>query len=55
MAALDEQTVIVPGTAAAETVLPGLADALSDVYGRRDELANQVEEILDAHPLAGVC
>jgi transposase len=54
MAALDEQTVVVPGTAAAEVVLPGLADALSDVLRRRGELATQVEEILDAHPLAGV-
>jgi hypothetical protein len=32
MVALDEQTVVVPGTAAAETVLPRLADALRDVY-----------------------
>lgn len=54
MTALDEQTVVVPGTTAAETVLPGLADALSDVLRRRSELATQVEEILDAHPLAGV-
>jgi transposase len=54
LAALDEQTVVVPGTAAAETVLPGLANSLRDVLRRRAELANQVEEILDAHPLAGV-
>ena len=54
MAALDEQTVVVPGTAAAETVLPRLADALRDVLNRRTELAAQVEEILDAHPLAEV-
>jgi len=54
LAALDEQTVVVPGTTAAETVLPGLADALGDVLRRRDELARQVEGILDAHPLAGV-
>jgi hypothetical protein len=54
MVALDEQTVVVPGTAAAETVLPRLADALRDVLHRRAELAAQVEEILDAHPLASV-
>jgi transposase len=54
MVALDEQTVVVPGTAAAETVLPRLADALRDVVHRRAELAAQVEEILDAHPLASV-
>ncbi|MDT5026102.1 MAG: hypothetical protein QOE61_2528, partial [Micromonosporaceae bacterium] len=47
MAALDEQTVVVPATAAAETVLPRLADALRDVLNRRTELAAQVEEILD--------
>jgi hypothetical protein len=54
MAALDEQTVVVPGTAAAETVLPRLADGLRDVLTRRTEVAAQVEEILDAHPLAEV-
>jgi transposase len=54
MTALDEQTVVVPGTAAAETVLPRLADALREVLRGRDELAKQVEEILDAHPLAEV-
>jgi transposase len=54
MTALDEQTVVVPGTAAAETVLPRLADALREVLRSRDELAKQVAEILDAHPLAEV-
>jgi hypothetical protein len=54
MAALTEQTVAVPGTAAAETVLSRLADALRDVQRGRAELAAQVEGILDAHPLAGV-
>ncbi|GGM68109.1 IS110 family transposase [Micromonospora sonchi] len=54
MAALDEQTVTVPGTIAAETVLPRLADTLADVLRQRDILAAQVEEILDAHPLAAV-
>jgi hypothetical protein len=44
MAALDEQTVVVPGTAAADTVLPGLANAPCDVLRRRSELAVQVEE-----------
>jgi transposase len=54
MTALDEQTVVVPGTAAAETVLPRLADALREVLHSRDELAKQVAEILDAHPLAEI-
>lgn len=53
-AALDEQTVTVPGTAAAETVLPQLAESLKTVLTQRDAMAQQVEDILDAHPLAGV-
>jgi transposase len=52
--ALDEQTVTVPGTAAAETVLPRLADSLRQVLRQRDQVAGEVERILDAHPLAGV-
>ncbi len=54
LAALDEQTVVVPGTAAAESVLPRLAAALRDVHTRRAQLATEVEKILDAHPLAEV-
>lgn len=54
MTALDEQTVTVPGTTAAETILPRLADSLRDVLRQRDQVATQVERMLDAHPLAGV-
>ncbi len=54
MTALDEQTVTVPGTSAADTVLPRLADSLKTVLQQRKQVAEQVEEILDAHPLAGV-
>jgi transposase len=54
LTALDEQTVTVPGTAAAETVLPRLADSLRDVLEQRDQLAAEVDGILDAHPLAQV-
>jgi transposase len=54
MAALDEQTVTVPGTTAADTVLPRLADSLKTVLVQRKALAGEVEEILDAHPLAQV-
>ncbi|HEV6953214.1 MAG TPA: IS110 family transposase [Promicromonospora sp.] len=54
LAALDEQTVVVPGTAAAEAVLPRLASSLRDVLARRAELAKEVEKILDDHPLAEV-
>ncbi|MGC5055105.1 IS110 family transposase [Micromonospora sp. DT48] len=52
--ALDAQTVIVPGTTAAETVLPRLADNLRDLLRQRDQVAEQVEGMLDAHPLAPV-
>jgi transposase len=54
LAALDEQTVTVPGTTAADTVLPRLADSLKTVLQQRKQVATEVEEILDAHPLAGV-
>jgi transposase len=55
LAALDEQTVVVPGTAAAaDTVLPRLADSLKSVLLQRKTVANEVEEILDTHPLAQV-
>jgi transposase len=53
-AALDEQTVTVPGTTAADTVLPRLADNLKTVLQQRKTVAEQVEDILDAHPLAPV-
>ncbi|WP_405434360.1 IS110 family transposase [Micromonospora sp. NBC_00617] len=54
MTALDEQTVVVAGTAAAETVLPRLADSLRDVLKQRDQVAVEVDRMLDAHPLSEV-
>lgn len=54
LAALDEQNVVVPGTTAADTVLPRLADSLKTVLLQRKQVAAEVEGILDAHPLAGV-
>ncbi|HEU0089796.1 MAG TPA: IS110 family transposase [Pseudonocardiaceae bacterium] len=54
LAALDEQTVTVPGTTAADTVLPRLAESLKTVLGQRKTVAAEVEEMLDAHPLAPV-
>jgi transposase len=54
LAALDEQTVTVPGTAAAETILPRLADTLRDLLRQRNQIAGEVERMLDDHPLAGV-
>ena len=53
-AALAEQTVVVPGTAAAEAVLPRLAESLARTLQQRKQIEAQVEEALDAHPLAGV-
>jgi transposase len=53
-AALGEQTVVVPGSAAAETVLAKLAASLRDTLDQRVVIAAQVEQVLDAHPLAGV-
>lgn len=54
LAALDEQTVVVPGTAAAEKVLPRLADSLRDLLRQRGQVAAEVEGMLDDHPLAEV-
>jgi transposase len=54
LAALGEQTVTVPGTTAADTVLPRLAESLKTVLQQRKTVAAEVEEMLDAHPLAPV-
>jgi transposase len=51
---LTQQTVVVPGTAAAETVLPKLAASPRDTLDQRAAIAAQVEQVLDAHPLAPV-
>jgi transposase len=53
-AALAEQTVVVPGTTAADIIAPQLAQLLKTVLDQRVMIAAQVEEILDAHPLAKV-
>jgi transposase len=53
-AALTEQTVTVPGTRAAELVLPQLASTLAGLLAQRDGAAAQIETILDAHPLSQV-
>lgn len=52
--ALDTQTVTVPGTTAADTVLPKLADTLKETLLQRKSVADQIEEMLDAHPLSVV-
>lgn len=52
--ALHEQTVTVPGTRAAELVLPKLAATLRELLQQREQAAGQIEEMLDAHPLSTV-
>lgn len=53
-AALPAQTVTVPGSKAAEVVLPKLADLLKSVLLQRQSIAADIERMLDAHPLAKV-
>ncbi|GGW69762.1 hypothetical protein GCM10010381_63160 [Streptomyces xantholiticus] len=53
-AALDEQTVTVPGTEAATLIVPSLADSLTVVLDQRKLLAGRIEELLEAHPLSNV-
>ncbi|MER5666526.1 IS110 family RNA-guided transposase [Streptomyces mirabilis] len=52
--ALDEQTVIVPGTDAAGLIVPSLAGSLTAVLDQRKLLAGRIEELLEAHPLSKV-
>lgn len=52
--ALAGQTVTVPGTCAAEMFLPQLATQLVGLLAQRAAAAAQIEEMLDAHPLAKV-
>lgn len=54
LAALQAQTVVVPGTAAAESVLPRLADSMKRILQQRETIATEVERMLDAHPLSKV-
>ncbi|WP_371097484.1 IS110 family transposase [Streptomyces sanglieri] len=53
-AALDEQTVVVPGTDAATLIVPSLAGSLTAVLDQRKLLAARIEELLEAHPLSKV-
>lgn len=52
--ALGEQTVMVTGTDAAALVLPRLAEQLHALRRQRDEIAVEVEKIVDQHPLQPV-
>ncbi len=53
-AALDEQTVTVPGTEAAALIVPSLAGSLTAVLDQRKLLAGRIEELLEDHPLSKV-
>ncbi|MFB7493397.1 IS110 family transposase [Streptomyces sp. NPDC056161] len=52
--ALDEQTVVVPGTDAAALIVPSLATSLSAVLDQCKILAARIEELLEAHLLSNV-
>jgi transposase len=52
--ALDEQTVVVTGTAAAGQVLARLAEELATLHRHRGENAEQVDAMVQAHPLSPV-
>ncbi len=52
--ALDQQTVIVPGTDAFGRVIAGVARKLLGVLDERADLATTVEAAMEAHPLAEV-
>lgn len=54
VAALDAQSLVVPGTAAFARVIAGVATQLRDVHRERDDLAAELEARLEAHPLGPV-
>lgn len=49
--ALEEQTVVVPGTGTLDTVIPSLARSLGAVHEQRRALEAQISTLLEAHPL----
>ena len=52
--ALEEQTVVVPGTDAAAVILPGLTGSLKSTLDQRKHLEAAIEHLLEAHPLSKV-
>ncbi|MFI6360972.1 IS110 family transposase, partial [Streptomyces sp. NPDC050743] len=52
--ALDEQTVVVPGTGTLDVVIPSLARSLAAVHEQRRALETQIGQLLEAHPLSKV-
>ncbi|MEV4342831.1 IS110 family transposase [Streptomyces sp. NPDC049590] len=53
-AALDEQTVVVPGTGTLDVIVPSLAKSLAAVHEQRRALEARIETLLEAHPLSQV-
>ncbi len=49
--ALDAQTVVVAGTGAATTIVPILAGQLKELYTQRNNVLEQVDALVEAHPL----
>jgi transposase len=54
IAALEEQTVIIPGTAEFGLIIAGVATQLRDVRAERTRLATELTTRLEAHPLSEV-
>lgn len=52
--AIGEQTVTVPGTLMAETIIPSIAHDIKTIRDRRREVGRQVEKLLEGHPLLTV-
>ncbi|WP_245362407.1 transposase, partial [Streptomyces albus] len=52
--ALDEQTVVVPGTGTLDVIVPSLAKSLAAVHEQRRALEARIEALLEAHPLSQV-
>jgi transposase len=52
--ALDEQTVVVPGTGTLDAVIPSLACSLGAVHEQRRAAEAQIRQLLEAHPLSAV-
>ncbi|MGW2239015.1 IS110 family transposase [Streptomyces sp. NPDC001759] len=53
-AALDEQTVTVPGTDTLDVIVPSLAKSLAAVHEQRRALEVRIAALLEAHPLSKV-
>ncbi len=52
--ALDEQTVVVPGTGTLDIVIPSLVGQLTAVHTQRRAMEAQINSLLEAHPLSKV-